>query len=88
MTPHPAHRIATPPGASLLVSIEVDARTVQRGDQLMIGGQEFTVSDMTALGSGRKRLTFATGEMFTMNPTTVLWAARRIDPRLRRWMRR
>ncbi|MDT0444410.1 hypothetical protein [Streptomyces johnsoniae] len=66
------------------MSVEVDARIVQRDDQLMIGGQAFTVSDMTAVGPGRKRLEFSTGEMFMMNPTTVLWAARRIDPRLRR----
>ncbi|MDT0341736.1 hypothetical protein [Streptomyces litchfieldiae] len=88
MTPHPARRIAAPPTAPVLVSIGVDARTVRRGDQLMIGGQAFTVSDMTALGPGRKRLRFATGEILTMNATTVLWAARRIDPRLRGWMPR
>ncbi len=50
----------------------------------MIGGQPFTVSDLTALGPDRKRLTFGTGEILTVNATTVLWAARRVDPRLRR----
>ncbi|ONK10165.1 hypothetical protein [Streptomyces sp. MP131-18] len=83
MTPQPVHRIATPPTARVLVSVEVDARTVKRGDQLMIGGQPFTIRDMTALGPGRKRLTFITGEILTMNATTVLWAARLVDPRLR-----
>ncbi|MDT0343975.1 hypothetical protein [Streptomyces litchfieldiae] len=88
MSFRPTPPITIPPTAPVLVSVEVDARTVQRGDQLMIGGQQFTVSDMTALGPGRKRLAFTTGEIFTMNPTTVLWAARRIDPRLQRWARR
>ncbi len=84
MTPHPTPRTTIPPGACVLVSVEVDARSVQRGDQLIIGGQAFTVSNMTATGPGRKRLEFSTGEMFMMNPYTVLWATRRIDPRLRR----
>ncbi|MDT0343053.1 hypothetical protein [Streptomyces litchfieldiae] len=50
----------------------------------MIGGQPFTVLDMTTLAGGAKRLAFASGETFTMRPTTVLWAARRFDPRLSR----
>ncbi|UCM90989.1 hypothetical protein [Streptomyces marincola] len=66
------------------IAVEVDARTVRRGDQLMIGGQCFTVGDMTALGPGRKRLLFTTGETFTLHARTVLWAARLVDPRLRR----
>ncbi|ARQ70895.1 hypothetical protein [Streptomyces marincola] len=68
----------------VLVSVEVDAHTVRRGDQIMVGGQAFTVSDMTALASGRKRLTFDSGETFVLHRTTVLWAARRVDPRLAR----
>ncbi|MDT0342783.1 hypothetical protein [Streptomyces litchfieldiae] len=79
-----AARIRRP---GVLVSLEVDAGTVQRGDQLMIGGQAFTVQDMTTIARGAKRLEFATGESFTMRPTTILWAARRIDPRLSRWNR-
>ncbi|WP_267888482.1 hypothetical protein [Streptomyces sp. SBT349] len=43
---------------------------------------------MTALGAGRKRLEFASGEMFTMNRFTVLWGARRIGPRPRGWASR
>ncbi|MDT0442498.1 hypothetical protein [Streptomyces johnsoniae] len=84
MTPQPVRRIATPPTARILVSVEVDVHTVRRGDQLMVGGQPFTIRDMTALGPDRKRLTFTTGEILTMNATTILWAARHIDPRLRR----
>ncbi|UCM91022.1 hypothetical protein [Streptomyces marincola] len=66
----------------VLVSVEIDATTVAVGDQVMIGGQGFTVHDMAAAGSGRKRLLFTTGETFTMQRTTVLWAARRVDPRV------
>ncbi|MDT0342073.1 hypothetical protein [Streptomyces litchfieldiae] len=67
---------------SVVLSVEIDAGTVQRGDQVMIGGQQFTVRDMHTLASSRKRLEFATGETFTMAPTTILWAARRVPPRL------
>ncbi|MDT0346874.1 hypothetical protein [Streptomyces litchfieldiae] len=66
------------------VGVEVDAGTVRRGDQVMVGGQAFTVADMTTLPRGGKRLHFATGETLTMRRTTVLWATRRYDPRLRR----
>ncbi|MGK5532885.1 hypothetical protein [Streptomyces sp. URMC 129] len=65
------------PSAGVMVTVEVDASTVRRGDQLMIGGQVFTVSDMIALAQGAKRLEFTTGESFTMRPTTVLWITRR-----------
>ncbi|ARQ71104.1 hypothetical protein [Streptomyces marincola] len=68
----------------VLVSVEIDAATVRAGDQVVIGGQPFTVRDMTALGSGRKRLEFETGETLVMNRRTVLWAARRHDPRIPR----
>ncbi len=68
----------------VLVSVEVDARTVQRGDQIMMGGQVFTVLDMAAMRGGARRLQFTSGESLIMLRTTVLWAARRVDPRLRR----
>ncbi|UCM88802.1 hypothetical protein [Streptomyces marincola] len=71
----------------VLVAIEIDAGTVQRGDQIMIGGQVHTVQDMVTAGRGGKRLTFASGETFTMCHTTVLWAARRVTPR-RAWSAR
>ncbi|MDT0445591.1 hypothetical protein [Streptomyces johnsoniae] len=72
------------PAPGVRVAIEVDAATVRRGDQLMIGGQSFTVHDLTTVQRGGKRLHFASGETFTMQRTTVLWAARLVDPRLRR----
>ncbi len=50
----------------------------------MVGGQSLTVRDMTAVAGGGKRLEFASGEFFTMRPTTVLWAARRVSPRIAR----
>ncbi|ARQ70016.1 hypothetical protein [Streptomyces marincola] len=68
----------------VIVAVEIDARTVAVGDQVMIGGQSFFVRDVTGLGAGRKRLEFHSGEAFVMNRTTVLWAARRHDPRIPR----
>ncbi|MDT0342342.1 hypothetical protein [Streptomyces litchfieldiae] len=76
-------RAARPP-VGVLVSIEVDASTVRRGDQIMVGGQALLVLDMMSLARGGKRLHFASGESLTMSSTTVLWAARRINPRLAR----
>ncbi len=69
------------PPVGVLVAVEVDAVTVRCGDQVMVGGQAFVVSDMTNAAAGGKRLRFRTGESFTMCRTTVLWAARRVDPR-------
>ncbi len=66
------------------IAVEVDAGSVRRGDQLMVGGQCFTVEDMVTMAHGSKRLLFTSGESFTMRPTTVLWASRRASPRLRR----
>ncbi|WP_290443931.1 hypothetical protein [Streptomyces sp. MP131-18] len=39
---------------------------------------------MTELRGGAKRLLFDSGESFTVTRTTILWAARRTDPRLAR----
>ncbi|MDT0441221.1 hypothetical protein [Streptomyces johnsoniae] len=64
----------------VLVSVEVDAATIARGDQLMIGGGTFTVTDMTAMRGGAKRLVFSSGESFVRTRTTTLWAARRHIP--------
>ncbi|WP_063784133.1 hypothetical protein [Streptomyces sp. SBT349] len=69
------------PRMGVVVSVEIDAGTVRRGDQLMVGGQAFTVQDMTALAGGGKRLHFGGGDSLTMTRTTVLWAARVVDPR-------
>ncbi len=44
----------------------------------------FTVADLTAMPRGAKRLHFAGGDSPTPGPATVLWAARRTDPRRRR----
>ncbi|WP_049578082.1 hypothetical protein [Streptomyces sp. SBT349] len=59
------------------VSVEVDVYTVRRGDRVMIGGQPFVVCDLRE----GWRLEFETGEVFTMRRTTVLWAARLMNPR-------
>lgn len=67
----------------VLVSVEIDARSVRRGDHVMVGGQPFVVRDLRATALGGTRLEFTTGEPFTMRRTTVLWAARRHDPRRR-----
>ncbi|MGK5530138.1 hypothetical protein [Streptomyces sp. URMC 129] len=67
-------------GAGVMVTVEVDASTIRRGDQLLVGGQAFTVQDMSALPQGGKRVQFATGEILTLRPTTVLWATRRQTP--------
>ncbi|WP_143659460.1 hypothetical protein [Streptomyces sp. MP131-18] len=72
------------PVAGVLVAVEIDAGTVRRGDQLMVGGQALIVRDMAAVAGGGKRLEFTSGEFFTMRRTTVLWAARRVSPRLTR----
>ncbi|ONK11049.1 hypothetical protein [Streptomyces sp. MP131-18] len=66
--------------AGVLVAVEVDATTIARGDQVMVGGQTFTVTDMTAMRGGAKRLVFSSGESFVMTRTTTLWAARRHIP--------
>ncbi|ONK12240.1 hypothetical protein STBA_29800 [Streptomyces sp. MP131-18] len=47
----------------------------------MVGGQACVVSDMVNVAAGGKRLRFRSGESFTMCRTTVLWAARRVNPR-------
>ncbi|MDT0447319.1 hypothetical protein [Streptomyces johnsoniae] len=65
----------------VVVSVEIDAGTVRRGDQVMIGGRPFVVEDMTALAGGGKRLLFGGGNSLTVARATVLWAARMVDPR-------
>ncbi|MDT0443355.1 hypothetical protein [Streptomyces johnsoniae] len=69
------------PPVGVVVSVEIDVATVRRGDQVMVGGQAFVVSDMVNVAAGGKRLCFRGGESFTMCRTTVLWAARRVNPR-------
>ncbi|ARQ69162.1 hypothetical protein [Streptomyces marincola] len=72
----------------VVIAVEVDARSVAVGDQIMIGSQPFTVCDLITLEHGRKRVLFESGETLVMNRATVLWAARRHDPRIFRGRRR
>ncbi|ARQ67553.1 hypothetical protein [Streptomyces marincola] len=72
----------------VIIAVEIDARTVAIGDPIMIGGQPLVVRDLTALGTGRKRLEFHSGEILVMNRTTVLWAARHHNPRTPRGLDR
>ncbi|MDT0310521.1 hypothetical protein RM780_26765 [Streptomyces sp. DSM 44917] len=62
---------------AIMEGVTVDASTVRLGDQILVGGQCYTVTDMTALPRGGRRLEFNGGESFTMRATTVLWATRR-----------
>ncbi|MDT0307387.1 hypothetical protein RM780_10475 [Streptomyces sp. DSM 44917] len=64
-----------------VVGVTVDAASIRQGDQLLMGGQVFTVRDIRALPRGARRLDFGSGESFTMSPATVLYAMRRVDPR-------
>ncbi|MDT0441847.1 hypothetical protein [Streptomyces johnsoniae] len=68
-------RPLTRPG-QIMTAVEVTAETIARGDRLTIGGQDFTVRDLTTMRGGAKRLEFASGESFVMTRATVLWAAR------------
>jgi tartrate dehydratase beta subunit/fumarate hydratase class I family protein len=64
----------------IAIGITVDTRTIRVGDQLLFGGQAFTVRDMTALPHGGRRLDFTSGESFTMRARTVLYATRAVRP--------
>ncbi|UCM92014.1 hypothetical protein [Streptomyces marincola] len=81
--PLPGYGGDAPVATGVLVAVEIDAATVRRGDQVMIGAQAFTVRDLLALAGGAKRLVFDSGDSFVMGSRTVLWAARRVDPRRR-----
>ncbi|MDT0307414.1 hypothetical protein RM780_10610 [Streptomyces sp. DSM 44917] len=61
----------------IMEQVMVDSSTVRRGDEILIGGQAYAVSDMVALPRGGRRLEFASGESFTMRASTVMWATRR-----------
>ncbi|MDT0307282.1 hypothetical protein RM780_09935 [Streptomyces sp. DSM 44917] len=60
--------------------VTIDPTSVRIGDQLLIGGQVFTIRNMTALPYGSRRLDFHDGTSFTMRRHTVLWAVRRRAP--------
>ncbi|MDT0310033.1 hypothetical protein RM780_24205 [Streptomyces sp. DSM 44917] len=66
--------------AAVAVPVTVDAKTVRCGDQILVGGQLFTVRDMVALPRGGRRLEFTSGEHFALRAETVLWATRLIRP--------
>ncbi|MDT0306886.1 hypothetical protein RM780_07905 [Streptomyces sp. DSM 44917] len=67
-------------GAGIMEQVMVDASSVRRGDEILIGGQAYAVVDMAALPRGGRRLEFASGESFTMRASTVMWATRRRVP--------
>ncbi|MDT0305464.1 hypothetical protein RM780_00595 [Streptomyces sp. DSM 44917] len=62
------------------MGVTVDSQTIRVGDQLFLGGQAFTVSDMSVVPRGGRRLEFASGESFTMRAHTVLYATRSVRP--------
>ncbi|RKN54954.1 hypothetical protein D7231_34925 [Streptomyces klenkii] len=64
----------------IAIGVTVDIHSIRVGDQLMLGGQVFTVRDMIALRHGDRRLEFTGGESFTMRPHTVLYATRAVRP--------
>ncbi|MDT0306213.1 hypothetical protein RM780_04455 [Streptomyces sp. DSM 44917] len=63
------------------VPVTVDATTVLVGDEIAIGGRMYTVRNLLALPRGGRRLEFDGGETFTMQPATVLYATRLVNPR-------
>ncbi|MDT0306744.1 hypothetical protein RM780_07180 [Streptomyces sp. DSM 44917] len=66
--------------ARVAMGVAVDTHTIRVGDQLLIAGQAFTIEDMTALPRNAKRLHFTSGESFTMQAHTVLYATRATRP--------
>ncbi|MDT0310676.1 hypothetical protein RM780_27595 [Streptomyces sp. DSM 44917] len=66
------------------VPVTVDATSVRVGDQLLVGGQVFTVRDMTALPRGGRRLDFHDGTSYTMRRATVLYVTRLVAVRGRK----
>ncbi|MDT0306521.1 hypothetical protein RM780_06045 [Streptomyces sp. DSM 44917] len=62
------------------IGVTVAPRTIHGGDQLLIAGRAFTITDMTATPHGGRRLDFTGGESFTMKAHTVLYATRTIRP--------
>ncbi len=65
------------------IAVEITVSTVQINDRVMIGGMLYSVRDMKAAPGGRKQLVFHSGETFTMLRSTIMWAARNVDPRIR-----
>ncbi|MDT0308371.1 hypothetical protein RM780_15580 [Streptomyces sp. DSM 44917] len=70
----------TTAGVHVHVPVTVDATTIRLGDQLLVGGQSLTVTDLVALPQGAKRVRFASGETLTLQRTSVFYATRRHVP--------
>ncbi|WP_030607980.1 hypothetical protein [Streptomyces achromogenes] len=64
------------PGGALVVTVEVTATTVQRGDVIQLGGRACRVMDLFELPQGAKRLLFESGELLTIHTRTRLVAVR------------
>ncbi|MFF9769941.1 hypothetical protein ACIGXF_04675 [Streptomyces sp. NPDC053086] len=64
------------PGGALVVTVEVTATTVQRGDVIQLGGTACRVMDLIQLPQGAKRLLFESGELLTIHTRTRLAAVR------------
>ncbi|WAZ22345.1 hypothetical protein STRCI_003595 [Streptomyces cinnabarinus] len=64
------------PGGELLSPVEISAASVQRGDVIQVGGQQYRVADIFQLPNGAKRLVFDSGEWLTLHTRTRLIALR------------
>ncbi|MDT0306341.1 hypothetical protein RM780_05120 [Streptomyces sp. DSM 44917] len=67
----------------IAVPVLVDTKSVRRGDQLLVGGQAFTVVDILGQPRGGKRLDLGDGVQLVIQPNTVLYATRTVRPRRR-----
>ncbi|MDT0310046.1 hypothetical protein RM780_24275 [Streptomyces sp. DSM 44917] len=77
MSERPGRRAAPRPRGAVVVSVTADARSVLRGDELLVGGMVWTVRDITGAPGGCKWLEFANGERMLIRPYTVFWVSRR-----------
>jgi len=68
------------PGATT-ATVDVTARTIQAGDVVNVGGQEFEVLNLIEHPGQGKALRFTTGEVLTMHSKTRLTVNRAV----RKW---
>ncbi|MDT0308006.1 hypothetical protein RM780_13670 [Streptomyces sp. DSM 44917] len=68
-------------GRPVVISGTVDAATVRRGDQVLVGGAVWTVHDIAGAPGGCRWLEFESGERMLMRPHTVFYATRSTRPR-------
>ncbi|MDT0309076.1 hypothetical protein RM780_19225 [Streptomyces sp. DSM 44917] len=61
---------------AVVVSLTVDARSVRRGDEVMVGGVPWRVRDIVGAPAGCKWLEFESGERMLMRPYTAFYASR------------